>query len=59
MKQIKQSINYKWLNSLIFLIGVLVTVRIFILIFPIVKPIFSAIYMIICPFLIATCIANL
>ena len=59
MKQIKQSINYKWLNSLIFLIGVLVTVRIFILIFPIVKPIFSAIYMIICPFLIATCIAYL
>lgn len=59
MKQIKESLNYKWINYLVFLIGILVTIHIIILIFPIIKPVFSAIYMIICPFLIATCMAYL
>ena len=52
MKQIKESLNYKWINCLVFLIGILVTIHIIILIFPIIKPVFSAIYMIICPFCI-------
>ena len=59
MKQIKESLNYKWINYLVFLIGILVTIHIIILIFPIIKPVFLAIYMIICPFLIATCMAYL
>ncbi len=59
MKNFKESLNYKWINCVVFLLGILVAIYIIILIFPAMKLVFSAIYMIICPFLIATCLAYL
>lgn len=59
MKRVNESLNYKWINYLVILIGILVMVHIIKLIFPIFKPLFSMLNMIICPFLIATCLAYL
>ena len=59
MKLSHESLNYKWINYLIILIGVLVVIHIIKLIFPILKPVFSMLNMIICPFLIAICFAYL
>jgi len=59
MKQPNESLNYKWINYLVILIGILVIVHIVKLMFPIFKPLFSMLNMIICPFLIAACLAYL
>lgn len=59
MKPSHESLNYKWINYLIILIGVLVVIHIIKLIFPILKPVFSMLNMIICPFLIVICFAYL
>ena len=50
MRRVNESLNYKWINYLVILIGILVMVHIIKLIFPIFKPLFSMLNMIICPF---------
>lgn len=59
MKPSNESLNYKWINRLVFLIGILVVTYIVKLVFPIIKPVFHMVNMVICPFLIAACIAYL
>lgn len=59
MKYFRDTLNYKWINIVVLLIGILVAGHVVKLLLPVLAPIFSAINLIICPFLIATSLAYL
>lgn len=59
MKKSEEVLNYKLINRVILLIGILVGVQVVKLCLPIIQPVISAINLIVSPFLIAICFAYL
>lgn len=59
MKISKDSLNYKWINIVILLIGILVGGHVIKLLLPVIKPVMFAINLILYPFIIAVSLAYL
>lgn len=59
MKIFKDSLNYKWINIVILLIGILVGGHVIKLLLPVINPVISAINLILYPFIIAVSLAYL
>lgn len=59
MKKSEETLNFKLINRVVLLIGILVGVQVIKICFPIIKPVISALNLIISPFIIAISLAYL